>query len=522
MKIINLVKCEIIKNFSIKKYVIILIVFLLSSVLLSFYSDIKYKEYNEGFVIKNNYEQGLVHLKFLKDNNEKNVIDNLKMSYYEDVINYNKLLIDRKSYDDSYEDHIVNNYIIPFKSKNRIIDLFNEGMKEEFCKENINDYSEISFLINDMCTYDGDLKSMYDENNEYIKIGEDILSNNKYYYYLSKFFSDDNEHFKLLLDKKIEKENDFRSLNYKQYIVIDRHLENERILDEKTFLYGDGIAMYSVSSEFPNYERYIKYQEMLQNDAIKNKEILLYSTKYDIKQDLNYYYDDYWQLQYSLYNSSKANTNNVYHLSIVVMLILSITSSKIVSGEHKTGTIKNIVTTPVKRWKIILSKFIYLILYAYLLYFLAFLVLSIYSGFKYGFNDFTTKLIYTDRVIEVNYFLYMFKELIITGIPLVSFSSILLCLSTITLNTSITVGVLSILSFASFMFWYILIDFEFLKYLPFIYFDSGFIMLKSEVYSNAIKFIDISFSWGLIVSIITIILMILLTVVIYNKRDIKN
>ena len=73
------------------------------------------------------------------------------------------------------------------------------------------------------------------------------------------------------------------------------------------------------------------------------------------------------------YISSKVIVNQALNLSIIVIVIVILTSGGIISKEHLTGTEKILLTQPVKRWKVLLSKFIYLILHSYIIWIIYFI-----------------------------------------------------------------------------------------------------------------------------------------------------
>ena len=128
------------------------------------------------------------------------------------------------------------------------------------------------------------------------------------------------------------------------------------------------------------------------------------------------------------------------------------------------------------------------------------------------------------KVIEVNYILYLVKEMLIAGIPIIAFLSILLFLSAITLNTAVTVGITTILSIISPIIWILVYTtkFYFIRFVPLLYFDFGFIINNSKEYSLFIKNTNIDLSLGIIVSLICIVFLYFITNIVYIRRDIKN
>ena len=80
-------------------------------------------------------------------------------------------------------------------------------------------------------------------------------------------------------------------------------------------------------------------------------------------------------------------------IQLLLPLLVMIISADIVSSEHSSGTVKLLLTRPVKRWRILLSKYITLILSVSFLI-LSFAVLSyLISGIIFGYNGWTAPLL---------------------------------------------------------------------------------------------------------------------------------
>lgn len=539
MKIFNLVRSEFKKNYSKKKLIIITLFLLLSTIC---FVEI-YKWANESRFYTDRINYGIDGYEFncdllLKKDNRTN-LEELEIMYYKDAIKYYKYLKEIKAHDFSYQNELVDSYLLRAKQQNKIIDDIKENGKDVFSNNceylnkelNKSEYlSESNSIYHTLCDRsDEDLKKTYQDNLKEIEMYEKILYENKYYVYLDEF-KIVNDYIPLLKEKKVESENDFRAINYRQYNHVRYSRLEQEIISEDMFTNGKNMSFGKVyddaTYEFDNYKNYLRYQDILKKEAEKNKEILIYSTKNDIKHDISYYYDDLWQLRESQYITSKTCINNIFHLSVIVLIIVSITSGGIVSREHNSGTIKNIITTPVKRWKILLSKFIYLILHTYIIWFMLLIIFVIYTGIRLGFSDiFSPKLLYRGgRVVEVNYILYLIKDMLVAGLPMIAFLSILFMLSTVTLNTQITVGITTILSIISPIIWFVIYTTKlyFIKYIPIFYFDLGFILNKSKEYSIFLKNTSIDINLGIIVSLICIVVCYFITNIIYIKRDIKN
>lgn len=528
MKIINLVKCEFIKNYSIKRFLIIFIVLLVSSLFLIKFTNNSLGNRYDGDVLQSSIDsfQGSIDRTNQKEN--KTFDDYYNIHYSENYIKYMSLL---KNIDEVYNDDwkapaiahelltvIMENYLIE-----KMIDNPNDPYIINACNNDSDEINRTQEQLKYLCdNYELDeLDRVYNKNLIIIKDYERLINDNKYYLYLeyqvNNGLIEEDEFVKILIEKKVESSNSYLALNYLQYKALE---ENSNIKVMSLEEYDEVRYKY-----YNSYQEYVSYNTKLRDDAINNRKMLLYSSQNEIKHDISYqYYDNVNDSD--RYMNTKLKVNQVFHLSVVVILIVSITSGGIVSNEHNKGTIKNIITTPVRRWKILASKFIYLILDTYLIWFLGLLILSLLAGFNFGFGDlFDPKLIVSGgTVIEVNYYLYIIKNIFVASIPVICFLSILFFLSTVFLNTSLTVGVTSVIGIVSPFMWLMSIsgNFKQIVYTPLWYFDLGFIFNNSEHYVESLRKISYSLSTGIIISVLVTLVLYIISNIVYIKRDIKN
>lgn len=536
MKIINLVKSEFIKNYSIKKLIIISIILLISSVALVELNNFLHYDLEDNttgtkefmYQAKRMYESELTssdELSALRQEKYKN-----RYELYSKLVDMD---VSFRSWQTSLTERTLDlmyqNNAITYLNKNR-----NSEYVKGLCNYDADYYDYVMGTIHHYCNAftQEELDELFKENEKLIKDYKEIINEGKYYLYL-KYQLDNNiapsTNIKLsdtIINNKIIDGNDFRIKNFIQDSYIDRFI-NYELLSEEEFKHGKDGALYEESRIYSNYNQYKKYYKLLKEEAIKDKKIIEYSSVNNIKHDLSF--NDKMLSQITdryLYPTAKTSVNLILHLSVIVLILVAVTSGGIVSKEHNTGTIKNIITAPVKRYKILLSKFIYLILHTYIIWFIGLILLSIYSGIKFGFDDlFTPKLIYSSgKVIEVNYYLYVIKDMLIAGIPIICFLSILLFLSTISLNTALTISVTTILSFISPILYVYseIAPTAFVTNIPFLYFDSGFILLNSKYYTGLLKITDFGIGKAVIVSLVTTLILYTITNIVYSRRDIKN
>ncbi len=445
-------------------------------------------------------------------NKDKKTFENEYIIFYQqkEMEYIEKLLIKRVETSLDWRVSVVRDSILPLVMQNYLIEELKQNPNHLNIKEICNREEDDSLNKNSegfrgLCgnTQFEQLEELYKKNISIIQDYEKMIEENHYYSYLeyqvNHSLIEKDSWIEQLIDQKVGSNMDhFLGLNYMQHQALENNPNNKY-----------------------TKEHYKKINEI----DIKHKAILWYSMEHGIKHDLSYSYFDNVREDIR-YMNTKLKVNQVFHLSVIVMIIVSITSGGIVSKEHSEGTIKNIITAPIERWKILLSKFIYLILDTYIIWFLGLFILSICAGIQYGFHDlFTPKLIFTNgNVIEVNYYLFIIKNIFLSSIPIICYLSILFFLSIITNSTSLTVGITTALGIISPFLWLLTMagNFKYIVYTPLWYFDCGFIFGNRFEYLESLQKIDFSLSMGIVISLIVTFLLYIISNITYIRRDIKN
>ena len=539
MKIINLIKSEFIKNYTIKRFLIIIIVLFCASFFLVNYTNRNLDEINKETQrdIDDTLRGSNDSFKRYLNNHSEETITNIKDEYsYVYRINYIKYMENLygklKSYGD-FKVEIVNEGLLPIIIENFLIDKMRTNPNDEYilnsCKieedDNEEKYTLVEKDINRLCKYTLEEREVLKNKNEIrIKDYEYLLKEDKYYLYLkyqldNKLIKED-EFIDILIDKKVISNSDYIAFNYRQYQKLE---ENANI----NIMSKDEYNKIEHKDKAP-YDAYYTETNYIKTNAIKFRQILLYSSKYGIKADNHYNMYDGNMNESDMYINTKFKVDQVYHLAGIIIILVAITSGGIISNEHSRGTIKNIITAPVRRWKILLSKFIYLILDVYFIWILGLIIISIIAGIKYGFMDLFTPYLYYNgsKVVQINYYLYLLKELVYCSIPIICLLSIMFSLSALTLNTGLTVGITTVLGVLAPFLWIAnlvgLGGRNMMYFIP-LYFDLGFILNNSEMYIQILDTdVPVVPKIGIILSIIITIILYIITNLIYNRRDIKN
>lgn len=86
-------------------------------------------------------------------------------------------------------------------------------------------------------------------------------------------------------------------------------------------------------------------------------------------------------------------------IQLFLPLMVMVVASDLVSSEHSMGTVKLLLTRPVKRWKILMSKYITLILSVSFIVFIFGLLSYVISGAVFGFSGWTAPVL-TGFIVE--------------------------------------------------------------------------------------------------------------------------
>lgn len=86
-------------------------------------------------------------------------------------------------------------------------------------------------------------------------------------------------------------------------------------------------------------------------------------------------------------------------ITLFVPLLVMIVAIDIVSGERSDGTIKMLLTRPIRRWKVLLSKYVTMVLFVSLILLVVGIISYLLSGLVFGYSGWTLPVL-TGFVIE--------------------------------------------------------------------------------------------------------------------------
>lgn len=130
-------------------------------------------------------------------------------------------------------------------------------------------------------------------------------------------------------------------------------------------------------------------------------------------------------------------------LVTVVALLAIVIAGGIVSSEFSQGTVKFLLINPVKRWKILMSKYFTVITVGYIMLCILFAVMIPITGLMLGFDGFSTPYIYVsgDDVKEMPTLLYAAEQYLMKSVEMVVMSTLAFAISSLVRSTALAIGV---------------------------------------------------------------------------------
>ncbi|GEN35389.1 ABC transporter permease [Aneurinibacillus danicus] len=139
-------------------------------------------------------------------------------------------------------------------------------------------------------------------------------------------------------------------------------------------------------------------------------------------------------------------------VSLFIPLLIVIIASDIVSGEHTGGTIKLLLTRPVKRWKVLTSKLIALILFVSTIVTLTGIIAYLISGLVFGYRGWNYPVltgfqisgeeINTEGVHVLPQWLYILMEYGLSWYACLAVASISFMVSVLVRSTAAGMGIM--------------------------------------------------------------------------------
>lgn len=276
-----------------------------------------------------------------------------------------------------------------------------------------------------------------------------------------------------------------------------------------------------VDYEIPNYD-YIEIDKEKddKNSLIQYKELESIVKFNKLKES---YIDKH---EFNTNDNIRSKSNVTYTIFLFSSIFIIVLSSNIVAKEYENKTIKLLLLSNYKKWKILFSKFLILFFISIFIFFIIYLTNLITTSFVYNANLFNIKSLYliNERIKEKSYlFEYTceYFKMLPTLIFLITSSFFI---SLVFKSSSFSVAFNSILISSSSIITSLLVNLKMpfidLTFIP--YLDLTIFLDKINIlYYNLENSINLSYSKGIIILLISSFILYFITNFIFQKRELK-
>ena len=390
-----------------------------------------------------------------------------------------------------------------------------------------------------------DLASNYDSNSwQYQKYMEDYWSLlQEYYRYL-----DEELGASLISNELEETKNNIENNNWQYFVNNDTNNINESINNIKNTLNNSSLS----NNEKINYEKELFIlEEQLKlneyriengvafgndylNDAINAINNSLYSmAEYQYSNDIDYqdsvksYYENWYILDNKVDTNNNQTLRSVFvnffnEYSFLILVFGIMIAGGIVSDEFNKGTIKSLLIIPRKRSKILLAKYISVLIM--LLFIIGIFIVSelLIGGIFMGFSSLSIPVVVyniTDSSLEVlNIFGYLILQILANLPQIILLVTLAFACSVIVNSTAFSIvipfcGIIAAELINAFALAY---DIKILNYFVTTNWDfTVYLFGGTSLFGN-------SLIHAIIVCLVYLIIMLVVTFIVFKKKDIKN
>lgn len=214
------------------------------------------------------------------------------------------------------------------------------------------------------------------------------------------------------------------------------------------------------------------------------------------------------------YTSMQQSVIDAHFMMSIVTLFTVIIAGGIVAAEFSQGTIKMLLTRPVKRWKILTSKYIATLLYAVLLAIVLILASALAGLIFYGIGEGTFLVWNGSEVVERSFWLEGIKMAALSFAFVWILATFAFMLGTVFRSSSLSIGLSIFLMFTGVQLVFLLSNYEIVKYYLFTHAD------LTQYYTGFMPVEGITMTMSVIVLIVYFIIFMAISYLIFGKRDI--
>lgn len=257
-----------------------------------------------------------------------------------------------------------------------------------------------------------------------------------------------------------------------------------------------------------------RYEEQLQNESLPEETAHYYIREIAINE-YRLEHDYSTNVDYNVWNFVSDSSNLISFIGMLLIII----ASGIVANEFQWGTIKLLLIRPISRSKILLSKYITVLLYGMimlvLLFSFSYLIGSIWFGLP---DEYYPYLSYVqNEVKEQSMATHLWIDYSLKFVSILMLTTFAFAISTVFRNSAISIGISLFLLFIGEPITMLLASwFEWAKFLLFANTD------LTRYYESTPLISGMSLSFSIMILIIYFIIFQVIAFTVFKKRDIAN
>lgn len=309
-------------------------------------------------------------------------------------------------------------------------------------------------------------------------------------------------------------EDDYRSASLQQ-MEQNLSLQYEIPLDEQQFLSSQKGGQFAANM---SYQQYLENLEKAAQESTEENQVLQYGLDNGVPP---------------LYQSQKdprTAAMNILNLGMLVSIVAVILGGSSIAREFSSGSIRLLLTRPVRRWKVYLGKYLTMVLVSTGLYLAMFLAMVLSSGLQLGFGGFASPVLAFagGRVVSYNFWAYCLPRMAYAFIGILFTGSLAFCLSALTRNTAVSVAlpIAANMGYSLVFQLCLALRLYFVRFTPVPYMDMGGLMGPNAAYQNKMLLQNYGFQldplYGGIMMMAFVALFYLLGLWAFAKRDVTN
>ena len=214
------------------------------------------------------------------------------------------------------------------------------------------------------------------------------------------------------------------------------------------------------------------------------------------------------------YTSMQQGVIESHFMISIVTLFTVIVAGGIVAAEFSQGTIKMLLTRPVKRWKILTSKYLAAMIYAVLLTIVLFISTAVAGLIFFGIGEGTFLTWNGSEVVEGSFWLEGLKMLSLSFAGVWIIGTFAFMLGTVFRSSSLAIGLSIFLMFTGIQLVFLLADYEIVKYYLFTHTD------LTQYYTGFLPVEGITMTMSVIVLVVYFIIFMAVSYLTFGKRDV--